>query len=44
MPVLVEGRVLIKNKKSHDLARSGIIGLDARSIYVSLLVTMKHEL
>ncbi|WVZ81659.1 hypothetical protein U9M48_029012 [Paspalum notatum var. saurae] len=44
VPVLVVGRVLIRNKKSHDLARSGISGLDARSIYASLLVTMKHEL
>ncbi|WVZ70602.1 hypothetical protein U9M48_019255 [Paspalum notatum var. saurae] len=38
------GRVLIRNKKSHDLARSGISGLDARSIYASLLVTVKPEL
>ncbi|WVZ70603.1 hypothetical protein U9M48_019255 [Paspalum notatum var. saurae] len=44
VPVLVEGRVLIRNKKSHDLARSGISGLDARSIYASLLVTVKPEL
>ncbi|WVZ51992.1 hypothetical protein U9M48_003088 [Paspalum notatum var. saurae] len=44
VPVLVEGHVLIRNKKSHDLARSGISGLDARSIYSSLLVTVKPEL
>jgi len=44
VPVLVVGRVIIRNEKGHDLARSGISGLDARSIYASLLVTMKHEL
>ena len=44
MPVLVAGRVIIRNEKGHDLARSGISGLDARSIYASLLVTVKHEL
>ncbi|WVZ80937.1 hypothetical protein U9M48_028370 [Paspalum notatum var. saurae] len=29
------GRVPIRNEKSHDLARSGISGLDARSIYAN---------
>ncbi|WVZ80982.1 hypothetical protein U9M48_028412 [Paspalum notatum var. saurae] len=44
VPVLVEGRVPIRNEKSHDLARSGISGLDAHSIYASLLVTLETEL
>ncbi|WVZ80914.1 hypothetical protein U9M48_028350 [Paspalum notatum var. saurae] len=41
--VSVEGRVLTRNKKSHYLARSGISGLDARSIYASLLMARTKQ-
>ncbi|WVZ76575.1 hypothetical protein U9M48_024540 [Paspalum notatum var. saurae] len=42
VPVLVVGRVLIRNEKSHDLARNGISGLDARSIYASTKISRKQ--
>ncbi|WVZ80912.1 hypothetical protein U9M48_028348 [Paspalum notatum var. saurae] len=43
VPVFVAGRVIIRNEKGHGLARSGISGLDARSIYASLLMARTKQ-